>query len=86
MTIYSLDVLLSQFGTNLLFHVQFSLLLLDLCTDFSGGRSGGLGFHLLKNFLQSVMIHTVKSFSILDEAEVFLNSIAFSMIQEMLAI
>ena len=44
--------------------------------------------HLLKNFLQSIMIHTVKSFSILDEAEVevFLNSVAFSMIQEMLAI
>ena len=27
MTIYSLDVLLSRFGTNLLFHVQFKLLL-----------------------------------------------------------
>ena len=43
-TIYSLDVLLSQFGTSLLFHVQFQLLLLDLQTDFSGGRSGGLVF------------------------------------------
>ena len=30
MTIYSLDVLLSQFGTSPLFHVQFSLLFLDL--------------------------------------------------------
>ena len=27
-----------RFGTSLLFHVQFSLLLLDLHTDFSGGR------------------------------------------------
>ena len=43
-TVYSLDVLLSWFGTSLLFHVQFYLLLLDLHTDFSGGRSGGLVF------------------------------------------
>ena len=28
----------SQLGTSLFFHVQFSLLLLDLHTDFSGGR------------------------------------------------
>ena len=40
MTIYSLDVLLSWFGTSLLFYVQFQLLLLDLHTDFLGGRSG----------------------------------------------
>ena len=39
MTIYSLDVLLFLFGTSLLFHVQFSLLLPDLHTDFSRGRS-----------------------------------------------
>ena len=37
MTIYSLDELLSQFGTSLLFHVWFKLLLLDLPTDFAGG-------------------------------------------------
>ena len=30
MTIYSLNVLLSQFGINPLFYVQFKLLLLDL--------------------------------------------------------
>ena len=35
MTIYSLDVFLSLFGTSLLFHVQFYLLLPDLHTDFS---------------------------------------------------
>ena len=49
MTIYSLDVLLFLFGTSLLFHVQFELLLLDLHIDFSGGRSGGLVF-LFQNF------------------------------------
>ena len=50
-----------QFGTSLLFHVQFELLLLDLYTDFSEGRSGGLYSHLLKNFPQFVVIHTVKN-------------------------
>ena len=42
--------LLSQFGTSLLFHVQFLLLLLDLYTDFSGGRWGGLVFPSLSEF------------------------------------
>ena len=39
---YSLDGLLSQFGTSPLFHVQFYLLPLDLHTDFSGGRYSGM--------------------------------------------
>ena len=39
-----LGVLLFLFGTNLLFHIQFQLLLLDLHTDFSGGRLGCLVF------------------------------------------
>ena len=44
--------------------------------------------HLLKNFPQFVVIHTVKGFSIVNEAEVdvFLEFLAFSMIQRMLAI
>ena len=50
MTIYSLDVLLFLFGTSLLFHVQFSLLLPDLHTDFSSGRLGGLVFPSLSEF------------------------------------
>ena len=37
-TIYSLDVLLSQLGTSRLFHDQFYLLLLDLHTGLTGGR------------------------------------------------
>ena len=45
--IYSLDILLSQFGTSLFFHVLFKLLLLDLHTNFSEGRSGGLVFPCL---------------------------------------
>ena len=50
MTIYSLDILLFLFGTSLLFHVQFQLLLPDLHTDFSRGRSGGLVFPSLSEF------------------------------------
>ena len=49
-TIYSLDVLLSLFGTSLLFHVQFQLLLPDVHTDFSWGVSGGLVFPSLSEF------------------------------------
>ena len=41
-----------------------------------------------KNFPRLVMIHTVKGFSVISEAEVgfFFNSLAFSMIQRMLAV
>ena len=44
--------------------------------------------HLFKNFPQFVVIHTVKGFDIVNKAEVdvFLNSLAFSMIQRMLSI
>ena len=44
--------------------------------------------YLLKNFPQFIVIHTVKGFGIDNRAEVyvFLNSLAFSMIQQMLAI
>ena len=48
----------------------------DLHTDFSGGRSGGLVFHLLKNFPQFVVIHTIKGFGI-GEVEVFLKLSCF---------
>ena len=48
MTIYSLDILFFLFGTSLLFHVQFELLLPDLHTGFSRGRSGGLVFPSLE--------------------------------------
>ena len=69
MIIYSLDVLLSLFGTHLLFHDQFQLLLLDMHTDFSGGRSGGMVFLSLRIF-QFVVIYTVKVFDIVNKVEV----------------
>ena len=49
-TIHSLDIHLILFGTSLLFHVQFWLLLPDLNTDFSRGRSSGLVFPSLEEF------------------------------------
>ena len=44
--------------------------------------------HLLKNFPQFLVIHTVKCFGIVNKAEVefFWNSLTFSLIQWMLAI
>ena len=79
MTIYSLDILLSQFGTSPLFRVQFQWLLLELYTDFSGGRQGGLHSHLFQNFPQLIVIHTVKGSGIVNKAEidVFLELIYF---------
>ena len=45
-------------------------MLLDLDTDSSGGKSGDLVFHLLKNFPQFVVIHTLKGFGVVNKAEV----------------
>ena len=43
-------------------------MLLDLHTDFSRGRSGGL--HLFKNFPQFVVIHIARGFGIVNKAEI----------------
>ena len=44
--------------------------------------------HLFQNFPQFIVIHTVKGFGIVNKAEMmfFWNSLAFSMIQQMLAV
>ena len=44
--------------------------------------------HLFKNFPQFVVINTIEGFSIVNEAKLdfFFNSLAFSMIQQMLAV
>ena len=70
MTVYSLDILLFLFGASLLFHVQFSLLLPDLHTGFSRGRSGGLVFPSLSKFSTVYCDHTVKGFAIVNKAEI----------------
>ena len=53
------------------------MLLLDLHTDFSGGRPGGLVFLPLKEF--SRVFHTVKGFGIVnkEEIDVFLELSCF---------
>ena len=70
MTIYSLDKLLSQFGTSPLFHVQFQLLLLDLHTGFSRGRSGGLVFPSLSEYSMVCCVPHSQDFGIVNKAEV----------------
>ena len=70
MIIHSLDVLLSQFGTNLLFHVQFYLLLLNVHTDFQEAGQVVCYSHLFKNFPHISVIHTFKGFYIVNKAEV----------------
>ena len=69
MTIYSLDELLFLFGTSLLFHVQFELLLPDLHIGFSRGRSGGLVFLSVSEF-STVYCDPHKGFDIVNKAEI----------------
>ena len=69
MTIYSLDIFLSQFGTSLFFHVQFCCFLTCIQISQEAGQVVWYS-HLLKNFPKSVVIHTVKGFIIVNKAEV----------------
>ena len=76
MTIHSLDVLLSQFGT-----MSRSICYFLTCIQVSQEAGQVVWYsHLLKNFPQFVVIHTVKVFSIVNEAEAavfFLNLLLF---------
>ena len=68
--IYSFDVLLSQLGTTPLFHVHSNCCFLT-CVEVSQEASKVVWyFHLFKNFPQFVVIHTVKDFNLVSEAEV----------------
>ena len=64
---YSLDVLRFLFGTSLLFHVQFELLLPDMHIGF---YQVVWYSHLFQNFPQFLVIHTVKGFGIVSKAEI----------------
>ena len=68
MTIYSLDILLSQFGTSLLFHVRFCCFLTYIQISQEAGQAVWYS-HLLKNFPQFVVIHTVKGFGVVNKAQ-----------------
>ena len=68
-TIYSLDVLLSQFGNSLLFHVHSKCYFLT-CIQISQEADQVVWYsHLFKNFPQFVVIHTVKGFDIVSKAD-----------------
>ena len=68
MTIYSFALLLSQFGTSLLFSSHCSFL---TCIQISQEAGQVVWYsHLLKNFPQFVVIHTVKGFAIVNKAEI----------------
>ena len=70
MTIYNLDILFSQFGTSLLFISSSNCCFLT-CIQISQ-EAGKVDWysHLLKNFPQFIVIHTVKTFSLVNKAEV----------------
>ena len=74
-TIYSLDIVVSQFGTSPLFYVQFQMLLQVLQKAGQVVRHS----HLFKKYSQFVVIHTVRGFRVHNEAEVdvFLESLCF---------
>ena len=66
MTIYSLDVLLSQFGTSSLLHVRFLT-----CLQISQEAAKVVWYFCpLKTFTQFVVIHTVRGFGIINKAKV----------------
>ena len=80
MTIYSLDVLLSQFGSSLLFMSSSNCCFLT-CIQITQKVGQEIWYsHLPKNFPQFVVIHTVKGFGIVNKAEidVFLELSCFS--------
>ena len=70
MTIYCLDILLSLFEASLFFHVQLLLLLLGLQQISQDVGKVVWYSHLFQNFLQFVVIHTVKGFGIVNKAEI----------------
>ena len=70
MTICSLDVLFSQFGTSPLFHVHFCCFLTYIQVSQETGKVVWYS-HLFKNFPQFVVIHTVKGFSLVNKTEVY---------------
>ena len=68
MTVYSLYVLLSQFGTSPLFHIHFYYFLNCIQVFQETGQWSGIP-NSLRNF-QFVVMHTVKGLCIVNEAEV----------------
>ena len=88
MTIYSLDVLLSYLEPVCCSMSSSNCCFLT-CIQISQESGQVVWYsHLFKNFPQFVVIDTVQRFGIVNKTEVdiFLNYLAFSMIQQMMAI
>ena len=88
MTIYRLDVLLSYLE-SVCCSMSSSNCCFLTCIPISQEAGQVVWYsHLFQNLPQFIVIHTVKGFGIVIKAEidVFWNSLAFSMIQRMLAI
>ena len=77
MTIYSLDVLLSQFGASLLFYVPSNYSFLTCIQISQEAGKVVCYFCLSKNFPQFIVIYTVKVFSVVNKAGVFLGFSSF---------
>ena len=76
-TIYSLDILLSQFGTNLLFKSGSDSCFLT-CIQISQETGKVVWYsHLLKNFPQFVVIYTEKGFGVINKADFLLEFSCF---------
>ena len=70
MTIYSLDILLSWFGTSLR-SMSSSICCFLTCIQISQEAGKVVWyFHFFKNFPQIVVIHTVKGFGVVNKTEV----------------
>ena len=69
MTIYSLDILLSQFGNSLLLSGSNCCFLICIQISQEAGQVVWYS-HLLKNFPQFAVIHIVKGFGVINKAEV----------------
>ena len=68
-TVYSLDVLLSQFGTSPCSMSGFNCSFLS-CIQVSQEAGKVTWYSYLLNFPQFVLIHIVKDFQVVNEAEV----------------
>ena len=70
-TIYSLDILLSQFGTGLCCSMSSSNCCFLTCIQISQEAGQVVWYsYLFQIFAQFIVIHTVKGFGVVNKAEV----------------
>ena len=70
-TIYSLDVLLSQFGTSLCCSMSSSNCCILTCIQISQDGDQAVWYsHFFQNFPQFIVIHTVKGFGVVNKTEI----------------